>query len=287
MIPSLDTYVYTKIKENLNAILTTPDVLEAALGGLDRRARDNFIKTYGGSNPKQEVQVSYHFPGVKEQFNARYVVQMGPSNEIHRSLGMADATFDYREGEERNDIGVVQLHDDGNEKYLYIKTEYIIGDFYSTDSIEFAKADDVRVQGNKVIFNYEGNEDLVGLTTKVHYMSKIAPAEGEEDPMGIQKGYTSRDVVEVTPLSNNMDTARCLDAILKVVSIMMADSPEEQITYQLQTMRFDGMQNLVNELDSLLYGRPLTLEYDVNYTIDYDIARRIKEINLKVVKRYD
>ena len=284
MIPSLDTYVFGKLKDNLKAILTTPEVLEVALGGMDSKARENFIKTYGGKNPKQEVQVSYHFPGAKEQFNARYVVQLGPSNEVNRSLGMADAVFSYREGEERNDIGVVKLNE--LEDYLYIETEYLIGDLYSTDSIDFAKADDVRIQDNKVIFNRIGNESLVGLTTRVHYMSKVAPDDGE-DPSGIQKGYTSRDIVEVTPLSNNMDTARCLDSILKVISIMMADSPEEQIEYQLQTLRYGGMDNLVTELDSLLYGRPLTLEYTVNYTIDYDTIRRIKEINLKVAKRYD
>lgn len=284
MIPSLDTYVFGKLKDNLKAILTTPEVLEVALGGMDSKARENFIKTYGGKNPKQEVQVSYHFPGAKEQFNARYVVQLGPSNEVNRSLGMADAVFSYREGEERNDIGVVKHNE--LEDYLYIETEYLIGDLYSTDSIDFAKADDVRIQDNKVIFNRIGNESLVGLTTRVHYMSKVAPDDGE-DPSGIQKGYTSRDIVEVTPLSNNMDTARCLDSILKVISIMMADSPEEQITYQLQTLRYGGMDNLVTELDSLLYGRPLTLEYTVNYTIDYDTIRRIKEINLKVVKRHD
>lgn len=284
MIPSLDTYVFGKLKDNLKAILTTPEVLEVALGGMDSKARENFIKTYGGKNPKQEVQVSYHFPGAKEQFNARYVVQLGPSNEVNRSLGMADAVFSYREGEERNDIGVVKLNE--LEDYLYIETEYLIGDLYSADSIDFAKADDVRIQDNKVIFNRIGNESLVGLTTRVHYMSKVAPDDGE-DPSGIQKGYTSRDIVEVTPLSNNMDTARCLDSILKVISIMMADSPEEQITYQLQTLRYGGMDNLVTELDSLLYGRPLTLEYTVNYTIDYDTIRRINEINLKVAKRYD
>ena len=284
MIPSLDTYVFGKLKDNLKAILTTPEVLEVALGGMDSKARENFIKTYGGKNPKQEVQVSYHFPGAKEQFNARYVVQLGPSNEVNRSLGMADAVFSYREGEERNDIGVVKLNE--LEDYLYIETEYLIGDLYSTDSIDFAKGDDVRIQDNKVIFNRIGNESLVGLTTRVHYMSKVAPDDGE-DPSGIQKGYTSRDIVEVTPLSNNMDTARCLDSILKVISIMMADSPEEQIEYQLQTLRYGGMDNLVTEIDSLLYGRPLTLEYTVNYTIDYDTIRRINEINLKVAKRYD
>lgn len=284
MIPSLDTYVYKKLKDNLKAILTTPEVLEVALGGMDSKARENFIKTYGGKNPKQEVQVSYHFPGAKEQFNARYVVQMGPSNEVNRSLGMADAVFSYREGEERNDIGVVKHNED--EDYMYIETEHIIGDLYSADSIDFAKGDDVRVEDNKVIFNRIGNESLVGLTTRVHYMSKVAPEDGE-DPSGVQKGYTSRDIIEVTPLSNNMDTARCLDSILKVISIMMADSPEEHITYQLQTLRYGGMDNLVTELDSLIYGRPLTLEYTVNYTIDYDTVRRINEINLKVVKRYD
>ena len=255
---------------------TTPEVLEVALGGMDSKARRISLKPTEVKTPNK---YKYYFPGAKEQFNARYVVQLGPSNEVNRSLGMADAVFSYREGEERNDIGVVKLNE--LEDYLYIETEYLIGDLYSTDSIDFAKADDVRIQDNKVIFNRIGNESLVGLTTRVHYMSKVAPDDGE-DPSGIQKGYTSRDIVEVTPLSNNMDTARCLDSILKVISIMMADSPEEQITYQLQTLRYGGMDNLVTELDSLLYGRPLTLEYTVNYTIDYDTIRRIKEINLKV-----
>lgn len=276
MIPSVDTYVYTQLESKLKAILRHPKILQEALSGIDKKARDNFINTYSGDKPIREIQVSYHFPGMKENFDARYVVQMGTGHETNRSIGSVESTFTFREGEEKLDYTVIM---DGGE-YLYFDVTSPVGQFHSTNIISFAETDNLKVEDNRFTFRKWGNEQLVGSDIGVRYLSKIDPAE-EEDPIGLKKGYSSNEEVEVTPLSNNMDTARCLDALLKVIMIIMLDNDEEKTGFLLQKTTFNAMQNIISDADRLVFGRPLTLEYVVTYTVDYDLTRKISEVVLR------
>lgn len=275
MISSTDTYVYNQIKTKLNAILTHPDILAQALAGLDEKARENFIKTYAGENPKREVQVSYQFPGTKEAFDARYVIQMGSGHEASRSIGSVESTFTFREGEELFEYSTVQIDGDN----LYIEVSEPIGRYHSTDSISFSQNDNLNLVGNRLVFRKAGNEQLVGLRVGVSYLSKVET--NEEDPIGLKKGYTSNEEIEVTPISTNMDTARCLDAILKVIMIIMLDNIEEKTGFLLQKLTFNPMQNIISDADRLVFGRPLTIEYVVNYTVDYDLTRKLTEVILR------
>lgn len=275
MIPSVDTFVYQQLEAKLKAILKHPDILQQALSGIDKIARDNFVKTYAGDNPKREVQVTYHFPGVKESFDARYVVQMGTGHETSRSLGSVESTFNFREGEESLDYTTIM---DGGD-YLFFEVAKPIGQLHSTDNISFAKRDNVTIEGNRVLFTKWGNEQLVGAELGVRYLSKVD--ELSEDPVGLKKGYSSNDEVEITPLSTNMDTARCLDAILKVIMIIMTETDEEKTGFLLKKLTFQPMQNIVSDADRLVFGRPLTLEYVVTYTVDYDLTRKISAVILR------
>lgn len=281
MIPSVDTYVYTKIKDILQVILKQPRILEESLALIDKEARENFIKTFGGLNPKKDIGVSYAFPGVKERFDARIVVQMGEGIRQQGSIGMVEGTFTTRETGDKVETTFIKEA----PGRLYIETTQTIGDVSGIDNIEFSKHDDVRIEGNRIYFNKIGNESLVGLEVTVYYTSK---EDLNKDPKGIQKGYTSDDIVEVTPLSNNIDTARCLDALMKVILIIMYEDIGEKTTYGLQTAEFSPMQNVIPEgtLDSPIFGRPLTLKYTVSYYVDFDITKEIKAIMVKGVEKF-
>lgn len=275
MISSPDTYVYNQVETKLKAILKHPQILEQALAGLDEKARKNFIKTYAGDNPKKEIQVSYQFPGTKETFDARYVVQMGSGHETSRSLGSVESTFTFREDEELYEHSYVE---DGGDT-LYIELSKPIGLYHSTDAISFSQQDRLTLEGNRLVFTKAGNEQLVGLRVGVTYLSKVETED--EDPIGLKKGYSANEEVEVTPISTNMDTARCLDTILKVIMIIMLDNKEEKTGFLLQKLTFNPMQNIVSDTDRLVFGRPLTIEYVVNHTVDYDLTRKITEVTLR------
>ena len=280
MIPSIDTYVYKKVKDTLNAILKQEQIVSTTLANIDDRAREQFMKAYCGVNAKREVEVSYVFPQAKETFDARIVIQLGEANEESTSLGNVEGTFTTRETGDKEEDVVLQV--DGDR--MFFETSHTIGYYSGSDNLSFSEQDQVEIDDNRLYFRKSGNEPFIGLEMRVFYTSKEKLAK---DPKGVQKGYTSRDIVEVTPLSTNIDTARCLDAIMKVILIIMREDFEEKTTYNLQSADFSPMQNIVseNELDRIVFGRPLTLSYTVSYSVDFDFTKEIKEIILKGVTK--
>lgn len=279
MIPSIDTYVHNKVKETLEVILTQEHILEKTLADIDLRARTQFIKAYGGKDSKRDIPVSYVFPQQKETFDARIVIQLGEGIEEGGSLGNVESTFINRETGDREETVIIEA--DGDR--LYFETKDPIGDFTGADNFSFAVQDQVTLEANRLYFRKSGNEHYIGLQLKVYYTSKELL---DKDPKGVQKGYMSRDTVEITPLSSNIDTARCMDAIMKVILIIMREDFTEKTTYLLQEAGFSPMQNVIPEtdMDRIIFGRPLTLNYSVSYTVDFDFTKEIKEIILRGVE---
>lgn len=282
MIPSIDTYVYNKVKETLNVILTQEHIVQKTLADIDKQARDKFINTYCGLDAKREIEVSYVFPQVKEVFDARIVIQLGEGVETESSLGNVESTFINRETGDREENVIIEVEGDR----LYFETADPIGDFTGADNFSFAERDQVELENNRLYFNKSGNEQYIGLQLTVYYTSKELL---DKDPKGVQKGYTSKDTIELTPLSTNIDTARCMDAIMKVILIIMREDFTEKTTYILQQASFSPMQNILpeDELDRIVFGRPLTLSYTVSYTVDFDFTKEIKEIILRGVETGD
>lgn len=278
MIPSVDTYVYNELKSKLKAILTHEHILDEALKGIDETARENFKLAYSGHNPEKTIEVSYHFPQMKENFDARLIVQIGEGRESSRSLGSVQGTYTYRTGSMVTDDSVVE--DDGERLYLEVTNE--IGSVESYGNISFGQRDEVETVGNRIYFRKDGNAHLIGRQYSVTYEERIPE---DKDPKGMKRGYSANEQVEITPLSNNMDTARCLDAILKVLFIILLENKEEKTGFLLQKATFSAMQNIVREteMESVIFGRALLLEYDVSYEVDFDILTEINEVVLRGV----
>lgn len=278
MIPSLDTYVYKQVKTKMKAILSKPHIIDEALRDMDQEARDNFKKTYCGPKAPREITVSYAFPQQKESFDARVVIQLGVGQETNDSIGSVEATYLFRETEAKIESAVIQ--EDQEKGKLYIEVEELIGSLDTIELISFSARDHMALDGNRIYFERTGNESLIGMWVTVHYTGK-EPVEGGREPKGVKKGFTSTDIVEITPFSTNMDTARCLDAIMKVILIIMREDPEEKNMFALQNVKFLDMQTLINDADRIVFGRPFSLQYTVSYSVDFDFTREIKEIILK------
>lgn len=277
MIPSLDTYVFNQVKSNLTAILSSPKIVDTALQGLDKNARDSFKQTYCGENANREINVTYVFPQNKEGFDALYFIQLGEGEEKNDSLGLTEGTYDTREGGTNREPVSIQVDYESNRLFMEVAKPIASIDGY--DGITFAKSDEVTLEGNRIYFKLITNEHLIGADIVVNYTDKL----DNLNPTGIKKGFTSRDTVIITPLSTNMDTSRCLDALLKVILIIMRQTVEEQSAYALQTAYFEPMQALETGADRIAFGRPLTLAYTVSYSLDFDLAQ-LKDILVSIKK---
>lgn len=266
----------------MKAILSQPYIVDEALRDMDEEARENFKKAYCGPKAPKEVIVSYVYPQQKESFDARIVIQLGTGQEANDSIGSVEGTYLFRET--GTWLETTPIQEDAEKGKLYIEVEHPIGRFDEIDTISFSDRDKVHTVGNRIYFERTSNEHLKGMWVDIHYTSKELEPEGEDEPRGVNKGFSSIDTVEIIPFSTNMDTARCLDALMKVVLITMREDIEEKHTFALQNVNFQEMQTLTTEeMDRIVFGRPFSMRYTVSYTVDFDFTRRIKEIILRGV----
>lgn len=276
LVPSLDTYVHDRFKKIVMAIMSSRKAVTQALINIDKEARDNFLKAYGGKNPQRDIKFSYTFPQQKESFEARYVFELGPSTVVNTSLGGVESTYTHREKNLLKEEAVIKVHDP-NPNQLSVQLDERIGRIVNIEEISFTPSDEMEMQDNLILFNRKGNEALINMSITVHYQSKF-----EKDVRGVKKGFTERASVLVIPISYNMDTARCLDAIAKVAIIMMRETAEEKDTFLLQEHSFEDMKSLIDpESDMLGFGRPFTLSYEVSNSIDFDFVDNLKQVILQ------
>ena len=160
MIPSLDTYVFNQVKSNLTAILSSPKIVDTALQGLDKNARDSFKQTYCGENANREINVTYVFPQNKEGFDALYFIQLGEGEEKNDSLGLTEGTYDTREGGTNREPVSIQVDYESNRLFMEVAKPIASIDGY--DGITFAKSDEVTLEGNRIYFKLITNEHLIG-----------------------------------------------------------------------------------------------------------------------------
>lgn len=278
MISSIDTYVYNKLKQTLDGILKDEYIIDNALARLDEEARADFKSTFVGDSPKREIEVSYQFPQIKEDFVARLVVQMGTGTLAEESIGSVEGTFTYRELGKVKENAVVK---DLGENRVGVELDHIIGEIEGIEQVTFMQEDDVQVEDNIMSFSKPRMGELIGMIFTVHYLAK-EEAPSDVNPKGVKLGFTSQEQVVITPLATSMDVARSLDLLLRVVLIIMLDSEDEKNEYLLQKHRFSEMQNIIPEpIDKLVFGRPLTLTYNVSHSLDFDYLTNITKFTIK------
>ena len=294
MISSLDTYVYNTLKDMLPKVLKDDNLVRQTLTNVDKESRDKFIENFCGDNPVKEINYSYSFPEKKLGSMATLVIQAGPSVKSSSSIGGIESNFTYEEAGLVREHGRVIEEVPEDPSKLKISLEHPIGDLIGVDKISFSLDDDEPyTEGNNIYFNKENNEDLVNLfngegghehTLTVTYNRKLPK---DNNPFGSNIGYTAKESVSITPMSINMDTARCLDIVLHTLLIVMSQSVDEQSTYLLQDFSIGEMQQLAFDFDKsgtqTVYGRPIKVDYHVSNTINY----YYEELKSIVFRKFD
>ena len=277
-ILSIDSYIAQQIEDKLKIILPKCYIIDKVLEDFDTDARENFKKAFCGENPELNINVGYEFPQNPIDLNATYIVQLSNATENGGSLGNIQGSYQEGSGNEYIGMSTAQLDEDKDRLYFEFDKE-LSGTPYSED-IKFDKYDEVTIKGNRLYFTHKGNEHWIGLTTKFYYVEKTG------DSKGFVKGFQTNENVVVVGISHNVDTARCLDAILKMILIISRESLEEQNAYQLQKLSFGDMSPIFDDGEKPIFGRPVTISYTVTHTIYYDLAREIKDIIFRERERY-
>lgn len=285
MISSLDTYVYKTLEKMIPKVLQDENLVRQTLANVDEESKNKFIENFCGPNPKQEVGYSYSFPEKKLNFMAVLVVQAGASTKANSSIGGIESTFTYEEDGLVVENNRIIEEDPEDPTKLKISLDYPIGDYHGIDKISFSIDDDEPyIKGNAIYFNKMGNEDLPRMFSgkdpegKPHHDYSLRVTYNKmldkgDNPMGANIGYTAKESIQITPMSVNMDTARCLDIVLHTLLVVMTQTVDEQSTYLLQDFKIGEMQQLAFEFDNTgnqtVYGRPIVIDYHVSNTINY------------------
>jgi hypothetical protein len=262
MIPSIDTYLQQEIESKLQIILSNRYIIEEILKEIQPSIATNFINTYTGSTPR-EISIVYSLPQTKESQQGAIYIGLREGAESKPSLGYLEGGYDFKEGDVVKESQTIQATSDLTE--CYFEMTQPVGSLNNVEGIEFAKSDNVHIDGQQILFKYDPS--LVGLTFNVNYIV----TEGKE--IGLKKGFTAEEHYSVLAVSINMDTVRCLDLIIKAIFILMRDNQQEHRNFLLQKLQF-GQIVPINEgtgadsVPEILYGRETIVSYTTSYSLD-------------------
>lgn len=275
-ITSVDSYLLAEIKPRLKTVLENCYIIDEVLKDFDYQSRESFKEAFGGKNAMHEVTIGFNFPKFKNNMEAHYLIQLGQGQETKNSLGSIQSSYFEATGDTLTESSTAVREDDK----LVFTVSKPIGELIKVLDIEFAKIDELHYKDNKVYFNYRDNEDYE------NYNAEIIYSEKKNDSKGLVKGFTVEEQVTVVGMSYNVDVARCLDAVLKMILISMRDSIEEQQTFQLQNLNFGDIAPIIEDGDSMVFGRPTIIRYTSSLDLDYTLTQDINKLTFKERKAW-
>lgn len=293
MIPKVDSYVYGILNKYLPLIISSANdpskeryIIKDALGGMESDVADTFINTFcKDSAEKKELEVSYAFPKQKSQADARYVISLGEMEEDSDYIG--GLTGIGEEGRPDNEENVLTetvpvlkdaegLHFELSKPILNLSS---IDELSSVDNFidkDKEDDDDNRVNLNDKMLNYVGKEFTI---------TYVAQDEGpRKDYGGVDLGFKATEHVIVEAISNNLDTVRCMYALLKYILIISRSSSNEANYRQLQHISSSGLQIAQmssTDLNDIVWVFPMDISYSVDYQIRNDSLATLDDISLE------
>lgn len=275
-ITSVDSYLLEEIELRLKSVLSNCYIINEILKDYNQSTRDNFIEAFCGENAQNEITVGFKSPDFKNNTKAHYLIYLGEGLEVDNSVGNIQGDFIGQGGNTLREQSV--FYKDGDK--LKLKVQKPIKDILDIDDISFAEISNLTFEDDTISIDYDWNEDLEGYNATVTYEEKLS------DKKGLVKGFTVQEQVTVVGLSNNVDTARCMDAVLKTILISMRDNLQEQQSFQLQRLTFGDLSPMITETDFAIYGRPTVISYTTSVDMDYTITKEINEIVYKERMKY-
>jgi hypothetical protein len=275
MIPSIDSYLYNEIESKMQIILSNRYIIEEILKEVQPSVSANFINAYTGTTSR-EIPIVYTMPQDKETQKGAIYIGLREGQESAPSIGFIEGTYDFKQGGLHKDPSYI--YETPEQDRLYLEVGYPIGDLLNIENLILTESDSPEVEGNRIYFRHDG--DLVGLGPfNVNYV------ETQGDEQGLNKGFTATEHYSVLAISNNMDTVRCLDLMIKSILILMRSNPEELNYLLLQSLKFGQVEEInvgttSDGVPELLYGRETIVTYEVSYSLDAPLLKSFDEIKL-------
>ena len=276
-ITSIDSYLLEEIEPRLKTVLKNCYIIDEVLKDYNQSTIDNFKEGFCGENANHEVTVGFKTPEFKNNTKAHYLIQLGQAEESNTSFSNIQADYLEASGNTLSQFSTAYKEEDR----LKLKVSKPIHEVINVEHISFAKFDDLKWEDNVISFRYEGNESLENYQAVVNYVEKTG------DTKGLVKGFTVNEEITVVGLSDNVDTARCLDAILKMILISMRDNLYEQQSLQLQRLKFGDLSPIITDTNFYIWGRPTIITYQTSIDMDYTITQEINKLTFKEGYDYD
>lgn len=277
-IVSGDSYFSQVLTDKIDRILSSYGtdnqcyIIDEALRELNQQASEDFKHAYGGTagTRKRNVEVTYSFPEEKEAWDAKYVVTKGQSTESQEGIGNDLATYEARMEPEIKEQSEV-LYDEPMAT-VYVALKHPVGEY--TGSRDTAG----------VVTNWEINNNQMVLAPSMRkhvgemFDFVYRPLSPDDDGNGGEaKGFMADEQVQITAISNNINTVRCLNAILMYLLIILRESQRGLLDFQLQQTSSEPLQVMQANVDKPIYGITTTVSYRADYTVPYKLINNIKQ----------
>lgn len=291
-ILSLDTYLQETIQQNLNALLAKPYIIDKVLNSFNSEVRNNFKNKFCANEAGEfntEIPVQFTFPRTKELQTAFILIQLEGAKEINEggkggSIGMLTGTGNSAKGDVQ--VTNAKLTVDKDKRIAY----YTIPSAKEVISIQnWAGRYSLGGDKHERVFIPYAEYLETGMASKIFYIPWLIDNSSnfvEPEPTKLI-GYDVQEVYSIDSVSQNMDTLRCLDAILRTIFIYMRNNIDEQVEYRLQSLSIQGtdlISEINNSTDSAfgnqLYYRRILAGYNTTYSVDVSLANDLRKLNL-------
>jgi len=276
MIPKVDTYFSDALSKYVDVVTSSIGtqneryIIDEALGNMEPNTLDKFKKAFGQS--KKKIDITYAFPKQKEQVDARFVIYRGKLKEDQGSIGSIEGIGAEARPANGENIATEYLPVKKDDSGYFIELSNPIYDLIDIDEIASLdgyvdyETDD---PDPKRINLLDSIGIMLGKHLTVHY--NIQDTGDRKDYGGTALGFTAKDSIVVQAVSNNEDTVRCLDSILKYVLVIMRSSGRESKYYQIAHIESDGLQFADNmDIDNPVFVIPTVVTYTVSYAVRND-----------------
>ncbi|UNA01485.1 hypothetical protein MG295_00068 [Bacillus phage vB_BcgM] len=285
MLSSIDTYLHTQIEDTLGNLLTNRYIIEELLKEVQPNVSEAFIKAYvydEKRNPAPpEIPIVYTLPQDKQSLRGSIYIGLKEGEESHTSIGNQESTYGAPSRGMLSEQSAIKV-DQTNGK-MYLEVSKPVAEVVSIPDITFNEGE-LSWTGNRVYFDYsEMLENLEPLNIWYEAESENPARKGE---FGTRSGFTTTEYYSVLVLSNNMNTVRCLDLLLKAVLIYMRSTAEEHTNNLLQGIKFGQLDEIKTgdgadgSSPEILYGRETIIKYVTSYSLDVPIENMIKELKI-------
>lgn len=282
-----DTHVRKSIQENLGILLDNRYIITSLLDEIEPQVATNFIDKYTATldsqghikSRGQQIPVMSSFPQQEIQSDAYIVVSADSGEQTVSSLGTIDATYGYRDkGFHRETLPISSI-ESGNT--VVFTAPVPVGDVEKILGLSLSH-NAITTDGN--LIKVKLPDSLLKLVSVGQNFEVSYEATNTTPVAGVSRGYSMDESVRILVLAKNMDTLRCIDALMKAIIVLIRNSDSEQKVYTLGKLHFDpisAMEEQIPSLPNITFGRTYLLTYQVNYNWDQDNLVKLKHIILE------